>query len=398
MSMPRADLLSRLRPKPHATETHLFCVSLKMLAVAASTTEGSEASQIIQTCYGLNRVSGYVVDAKNRDIILYGQRDEGYPPIYFADICTFVRNIWHKDRMRYIGHEYPAPCCSLDPSRGAMASVDRAMQDDSTSHFASARERDSVIDRLVNAIGPQEVRIHGVPRDARVAHVMIAADYHMKRVSQGHLSLPGVDSCMRTSLDHETFGEHPASRMSRFWFHLDRDHPTFLEADGIIEIEGCAMIVLTESQISASDGSLIDGGDADPVARAFAESLSNQLRNGAAGVREYRDLSNLYRLYVLFKAIQCQRADKAAGLDLNPFERCHSSAGELPSHLPALANIVGATEETQTGWYFLVCGGVSMDAIVSPSRFKQDQSGLGHGRRDTIIRNRPDARCAFWNA
>ena len=372
-----------------------------MLAVAADMPVRSDVPPVVQTCYGLNRVSGYVLDESNRDIILYGQRDQHYPAIHFADICTFVQNLWHEDRILYVDHEYPSPCCSLDPRAGAMAAVERVMQDTAGSRLDSPREKDRMIRRLVDALGPQEVRIHGVPRDARVAHVMIDADYHMKRVSQGHLLLTGINSCARISLDRQKRGEHATSRMSRFWFHLHPDHPTFVCADGIVEIEDCAMVVLTESQVSTDDGSLIDGGDADQGAQAFAECLSNQLRAEAVDVREYRDLSNLYRLFALLKAIQFRGDDRSVGFDLKPFERWLSSAGELPSHIPALANIVGDIEETRTArqlYFSLVCGGVSMDVQLSVGRFTQNQGAGAGGRREMILKNRPDGRCAFWTA
>lgn len=395
--MPVADLLSRLRPKPR--EAPMLCVSLKMLAVAAETS--AAGSPAIQTCYGLNRVDGYVLDESNRDIILHGQQDPLYPAIHFADFCTLVQNLWHKDRIRYVNNEFPPPTCSLDPRPGSMAAVDRIMQDTAAANLESPRERDRAVSRLIEALGPQQIRIHGVPRDSRVAHVMIDADYHMKRVSQGHLTLPGVRSCPRIGLDRQKRGEHVTSHMSRFWFHLDRDHPTFRFAEGIVEIKDCAMVVLTESQVSADDGSLIDGGDPDPDAQAFAEGLSNQLRAEALAVREYRDLANLYRLRSVLKAIQFEEADRAVGLGLKTFERWQSSAGELPPSIPGLANIVADAEESRTErrvYFSLVCGGVSMDAQLSRDRFIQDQ-GLQIGeKRNRVLENRPDVSCAFWAA
>jgi hypothetical protein len=393
--MPRADPLSRLRLKPR--DAPVLCVSLKMLAVAADTSAAE--SPAIQTCYGLNRVHGYVLDESNRDIILYGRQDPLYPAIHFADICTLVQNLWHKDRIRYVNHEFPPPTCSLDPRPGSMAAVDRVMKDTAASHLESPRERDRAVGRLIEALGPQEIRIHGVRRDARVAHVMIDADYHMKRVSQGHLTLPGVTSCPRIGLDRQKRRDQVVSRMSRFWFHLDQDHPTFLCAEGIVEIEDCAMVVRTESQVSAADGSLVDGGDPDPDAQAFAEGLSNQLRDEAVGVREYRDLSNLYRLFALLKAIQFREADRAVGFGLKTFERWESSAGELPSSIPGLANIVGDVEQSRSerrAYFSLVCGGVSMNTQLSRNRFIQDQRPQAGGKRNRILKSRPDVFCAFW--
>jgi hypothetical protein len=144
-----------------------------------------------------------------------------------------VQNIWHAERLRYVGHQYPYPFCSLDPQKGAMGSVNLVMRDVEASRLENDAERKRTIQRLAEALGPQQVRVGGVPRDVRLAHVMIDADYHMKKVSQGHLTLSGVQSCSRIGLERQ---KHP---------------PTFVEASGIVEIENCAMVVLTERQVSA---------------------------------------------------------------------------------------------------------------------------------------------------
>jgi hypothetical protein len=263
-------------------------------------------------------------------------------------------------------------------------------------------------------LGPQEVRVGAVPKDVRLAHVMIDADYHMKKVSQGHVAFPGVKSCSRIGLDRQVHPpgllaslgrivgikhSHQGSHMSRFWFHLDKDHPTFIGSSGIVEIDKCAMVVLTERQVSARDGSLVDGGGDDPDAQAFAKSMSTQLRKGATCFREYADLENLYRLFALLKAIQYANTENAVGLNLSPLMTYPPRRIEMPEALPALANIETEVEQTPSAkrWYCsLVCGGVSMEVSLARAAFRATRDRWLEKTKQRIIRSRPDGRSLFW--
>jgi len=394
-----------------------LCISLRMLAEAARL--GSSAGRDLAasaTCYGLNFVRGYAIDGANDDIVLYGNRIEGRPPILLDDLCVCVQNVWHPDRFRYVGHQYPHPFCSLDPQKGAMASVEVAMREVESLDLEDDGQRKRTIHRLAEGLGPQEVRVGGIARDVRLAHVMIDADYHMKKVSQGHLTLPGVRSCPHIGLERQRrcpgllarmgriIGIKPSSKgssMSRFWFHLDKKHPTFAEESGVVQIKNCAMVVLTERQVSASDGSLVDGGRDDPVAKAFAKSMSSQLRKGAAGAKAYADLENIYRLVSLLKKIQFDEAEVAVGLELGPLLDIRPQRIEMPDTLPALANIEMEIEETpQTKrWYCsLVCGGVSMDVSITRARFKASRDRRLVKTRESILRSRPNRRSIFWTS
>lgn len=386
------------------------CLSLRMLAEKANASDGGAAA----TCYGLNYVKGYVIDEANHDIVLYGNNIESSPPLLFDDLCVCVQNIWNTERFNYLGHQYPYPFCSLDPQKGAMASVNLVMQGVDIERLEEDSERKRMSHRLAEALGPQEVRVGGIPRDVRIAHVMIDADYHMKKVSQGHLSLSGVQSCAQIGLKSQMQPQglfaslcrllgigrsQKGSRMSRFWFHLDKNHPTFIQSTGIVEIENCSMVILTERQVSAHDGSLMDGGGDYPDAQAFAESLSTQLRRNAAGVTEYMDLENLYRLFALLKAIQFASAETIVGLELSPLLNHQPQRIYMPDALPALANIETETEETPQAkrWYSsLVCGGVSVDVSLTPARFNISHNGLIAKTKQMIMRSRPHGNAVFW--
>lgn len=415
--MTHADTAAQPVVKSPARAQDNICLSIRMLIENARLRSyRSRDSAAVGTCGGLNFVKGYVIDEASHDVIIYGNGVQNRPPILFDDLCVCVQNVWHSERVRYVGQQYPFPFCSLDPRKGAMASVELAMRDVNPSRLENDGERRRMIQTLSEALGPQEVRVGGVPQDVRLAHVMVDADYHMKKVSQGHVAFPGVESCLRIGLDRQ---KHPlgllaslgrifsikhspqGSHMSRFWFHLEKDHPTFIATSGIVEIDKCAMVVLTERQVSARDGSLVDAGRDDPDAQAFAKSMSTQLRKGATCFREYADLENLYRLFALLKAIQYANAEKAIGLNLSPLMNYPPRRIVMPEALPALANIEMEVEQSPSakGWYCsLVCGGVSMEVSLARAAFRATRDRWLEKTKLWIIRSRPDIRSLFWIA
>jgi Protein of unknown function (DUF1598) len=394
-----------------------ICLSISMLIERARLgSYRSRDSAASETCGGLNFVKGYVLDEASHDVIIYGNSVPNRPPILFDDLCVCVQNVWHAERVHYVDQQYPFPFCSLDPRKGAMASVELAMRDVNPSRLEKDGERRQMIQMLSEALGPQEVRVGGVPKNVRLAQVMVDADYHMKKVSQGHVAFPGVKSCLHIGLDRQkhqsgllaslgrifSIKHSPqGSHMSRFWFHLEKDHPTFTSTSGIVEIDQCAMVVLTERQLSARDGSVVDGGGDDPGAQAFAKSMSTQLRKGATCFREYADLENLYRLFALLKAIQYANAEKSVGLNLQPLMNYPPRRIAIPEALPALANIEVEVEQTPNAkhWYCsLVCGGVSMEVSLARAAFGARRDKRLEKTKSWIIRSRPDRRSLFWVA
>jgi len=392
----------------------IVCVSLKALCEKAR--PGSLAIRsdpALATCYGLNFVEGYVIDEANKDIVLYGTNRASRPTIQFDDLCVCVGNVWNPERTRFVGGQFPFPYCSLDPQPGAIAAVDLAREDLDNLNLREHANRRLLVQRLTDALGPQQVRIGGISRHVRLAHVMIDADYHMKKVSQGHVVVLGVRSVSRQAIEGQRksngfgsslrniLGSSPQrnrASMSRFWFHLDENHPSFLVADGIVSLSKCAMIILTERQISTADGTLQDGGGDDPDAQAFATELSTKLRLGQTSVLEYEDLENLYRLFATLKAIQFRHDEILMALNLNPIVNYQPKRIEMPPTLPALANVevivTGAGDRVRE-YFTNACGGASMEVRLSPESFKRSHDRDLSNARQLVLRRQPDRRASF---
>ena len=237
------------------------------------------------------------------------------------------------------------PYCSLDP----LPEHTRALQE----FFAGARGSGSpggtgdYLERVKAAAGPQNVVIRGVPRDSRHAHVMVDADYHMKKVCQGHVVLPGVTSHLDRFLDSTGPGKRPGAdprgstvSMARFWFQVGSDCPTFQESKGAVWIARCRVVVRTEKQQATPSGELYDAADDDPLAVAFADDLSKAFDSVTETVPVYAELDDLYRLRALLLAMRVRGALSLIGLDWDSYLREYPFQEERPMEptLPCLAN------------------------------------------------------------
>ena len=92
-------------------------------------------------------------------------------------------------------------------------------------------------------------------------------------------------------------------RMAGFWFHVGNREPAFVAAEGIVCIEKCSVVLLTEAQRAAADGTLHDSGEDNPLARQFAQDFTSRFEQLSDLHPIYQDLEHLFRLYALVRAL-----------------------------------------------------------------------------------------------
>ena len=91
---------------------------------------------------------------------------------------------------------------------------------------------------MTEGVGPQPVRLFGVPDDARMALAMVSADYRLKRMCMGLEPLPaGIGNALGTQ-----------DAAVRIWFELAYD-PLLVSSDGdAYELRGPRLKVLAGPQ------------------------------------------------------------------------------------------------------------------------------------------------------
>ncbi|HVT80711.1 MAG TPA: DUF1598 domain-containing protein [Phycisphaerae bacterium] len=197
--------------------------------------------------------------------------------------------------------------CSLDLAPGAQKTAQEvARRFNGASNAALAQQ-------VKNALGPQQVRILGIPGDSRLALAMVTADYRLKRTAMGAESLPGVGNAVSTGV-----------ATNRVWFEPAYD-AVAVSDDGLsYQIAGPRLKVLA-GRID------FDTKDATPAATAFAKRFSEKIPDAAMRIIEYADLQNVTDLFLVAALIKQDNLAKKSALD---FTWILSATNYKPASLP----------------------------------------------------------------
>ncbi len=374
-------------------------LSMRMLAEKArgASYVGAPLNDEIARLSGITYLEGYVVDKENQDIILIGKSDRG-TEIYLDDLIANIRSIWNV---------HIPPYCSLDPQSSDISGIRRIAADNKSPE--SLDEWRDLVEQIKNQWGPQSVDVRGVPRNSRLAHIMIDADYHMKKVSLGLADFVGIPSYLTRNIsmrkDALRSGEEPTGSsisMVRFWFHVRQEFPTFGEEEGIVFLKECPMDVLTEKQ-SINAGKLSDSEQDDPLAQAFAGEFSSMLDTSSENVESYAQLKNLFRIKAVLEAMKYRSVSAEAGLNMSSYcsEYAYQAETPMPDSFPGLVNqeevhlnVQKEGEEYEASFIPVTWGGVNMEMGVKEKNFNTDKR-LKRIRK-TIIDARPSPKSLSW--
>jgi hypothetical protein len=380
-----------------------ICISLKVLSrVAVSLQkESKRLPERYAVLDGLAYIEGYVVDERNGDVILIGLRSPMRPPLTLDDLIV---------NMRCIAQSLEYPYCSLEPLKENTKAVQALFV--SASGIQTPEAMKKLFREVKAAVGPQRVVIGGIPRNSNHAHIMVEADYHMKKVSQGLIAVPHVISVVDRSLNEgkndilrNRRGTSMKASMSRFWFHIGADEPTFKEGKGIVWLDRCSVVVLTEKQAATASGRLYDVAEEDPMGIAFAGDMSEHFSELTGEVPIYAELENIFRLRALLLALDFRGSLDAAGFTFDSYIRDYEYryTEDMKPTYPGLANYREWSHEEDRGdvleMYYLfpiVCGGVGMDMEVTDERFDDRNSGKWNSVRDVALMSRPSDRALAW--
>lgn len=371
-----------------------LCISMSnfMEAIIKIANDHEKLPADIETLFGMSWLDGYVVDKENMDIILVGKCMKNRPTYHAEDLLVNLHNVFDSTG---------SPYCSLDPKPENIKQLNVAMNNESADFEATIRNCQA-------AIGGQQVVVGGVPRNSRHARIMIYADYDMKKLSQGLIQIPGIRSCIDISISNAEDALEKGSSMSRFWFHIKEKkdgitYPNYIENEGIVFINECPVVVLTEKQMVDAEGNTSDNtSEEDSDADTFAMDMSRNYSKITEANKLFAELENLFRLQACLKSMKFKdvvfesKRNVLTGTGLNLMH-----GDELPPSLPGLINYkILEKEEKENGTVqiskqlYLVCGGVSQEMETKENSFISDPSISKH--KNSIINTRPELSSIFW--
>lgn len=402
-------LLQVINARAYADDPVYRAISLKVLQERLKASQGTGAyPQEMLQLFGLTRVSGYIVDADNHDVILFGEIEEGFPLLHLNDFVVALRNTWLKyAELKGDTYYYLAPYCSLEPDLRVMASL----QDIGNEIF-----QESTIEGIESALekwrqlcgSPQFVVIKGIPFHSHFAEVIIKADYQMKRLAVGYdnPSISGFTSLADLTLkkarkDYAAKGtvSYDSSVGNRFWFYPGEI--LFLEDEGIVEIDKIQIALLTEESYLSLSGRVTGKGKTSQTAESFASRFTSMYDQLADEMSIYLEFENLFDIFALSKSLKYKSSPKKAQLDLKYFLDQYSlSRNSVSEHLPGTPNVkqFEHRSKNQTAKVWIpFCGGVNMNFKLSSRSFRRDTTGKLSRRRKAALMARPNPQSLFWD-
>jgi hypothetical protein len=325
-------------------------------AVRAAAAEGRQVPIEVALLGGLERVTHVFVDVEKHDIILAGPADRvavdatgnlvaagsRRPLLQLEDLLVALRSI---DQARAGGIQ-----CSIDPTREGLAQFEKLMSGIKT----MPADRDQFFRAIENAFGRQVVRVDGVPRDSRVARILVAADYRMKRIGMG-LEPSGLKE-LPSYLSMVAAGGRAAA-LPRFWLEPEYE-PLGHDADELSwKIGGRRMKCLSQSDLLAKDGIKRGAGVADPAAEKWCAAMTDNYDSLVAKQPVFGELLNCVDMAVVAALIHGRQLDRRAGLDLAPLldsKTVPLPVYDVPTQVPTVANGF----KKGTNWVLSASGGV----------------------------------------
>lgn len=349
-------------------------VSLAGLLEAVRASQASDHPVSAEVVYlgGLTAVEMVLVDPERHDIVLVGPAetpvvgpqgsvvgsDTGRPLLLLEDLVMSLRSI---DSARSAGMS-----CSIDPTPEGIARLQALLR----RQGAVRGNPEPLLRSMETAVGPQTVTVGGVPADSRFAHVLVAADYRMKRIGMGFdpsgvKALPSYLSMIPQNAATAT--------MPRFWLEAKYD-PIQRDPDELAwKLSGRRMVCLTENEMADASGQRTRQGKADPLAKKWCDLMTEHYAELSAVQPIFAELQNCIDLAVVATLIRSRQLDQRAGLDLALFldnEALPLVGYDVPEAVPTLASAM----RQQRAWVVTASGGISFQPWEFATTFADDTS------------------------
>ena len=311
------DLLAKEVDGPEAAA--VAPVKMRMVSLKAIEKALSEGGANLETLpdeikylAGLQRIQYVFADPDNHDIILAGPA-EGWkvgpsgdvvglttnqPVVMLADLVVALQTV---EAARTEGLT-----CSIDPTAEGRKNLDIL--------FARTRMfSPELLPAVQSALGPQAITLTGVPEDSHLARVLVAADYHLKRISMGIDPSPvkGIPNFLELV---SRSGRTPTNMMPRWWMACAYE-PLVMSADGLSwEIKGPGVKVLTEDELISKDGKVTGTGRTSKIAENLATAFNTNMETLSAREPVFGGLRNVMDLCVVAALLDKHGLFKKVGL------------------------------------------------------------------------------------
>jgi hypothetical protein len=210
------------------------------------------------------------------------------------------------------------------------------------------------------ALGSQDITVGGVPATSHFAHVLVAADYRMKRLAMNFDPSPvqGLPSYLHMA---SAGGRGVQNVMPRWWLAASYE-PVLTDETGLsFELRGQGVKAMTESDALAVDGSRKHTGKSSPAAKKWAKAMTDHYEKLSVKEPIFGELRNMMDLAVIGALIVKENLLAKAGLELTMLVDDASLPAvklDVPKEVDSKASLVD-----KRGKYIIsVSGGVKIES------------------------------------
>jgi len=294
-----------------ATKLRMVSLSRLQEAIAACQKAGTPLPDEIRYLAGLQRVQYVFVMPELHDIVLAGPADgwtinnvgdvvgrtNGQPVLQLDDLLVALRSA---DAARSGGIS-----CSINPRPEGVAAFQEFNKG-----IKAGDDLQATMKEIERRLGPQQITVTGVPDSSRFAHVLVAADYQMKRLGM-HFDTSPVKG-LKSYLEMTAAGARPKNMMPRWWMAANYE-PLAKDPEGLAwELRGQGVKCMAEEDMISTSGQAHGTGKANPAAQKWADLMTAKFDELSDNYAIFRELRNCMDLAVVASLIERENmADKA---------------------------------------------------------------------------------------
>lgn len=387
--------LNRQRSAAYANE-HLdadlqsYCdlrlVSLPSLerAYAEALETGGALPPEVEYLAGLQRIDFVFVDPDKHDVVLAGPAEgfapdhmgrmrgltTGRPPISLPHLIVAMRSVMRGEDT--IG-------CSIDPEQGRLAELQRWVQANSTPTSSSGAKRR--YSKMADILGLEQISVWGVPADTQFAHVLVEADFRMKRIALG-----AEPSGVRGIKSHLSMLNPDGNSMQRWWFAPLYDPIRVSEDGNAFQITGQRVQLMAQEENVTAKG----GRKNSPFTRASTQQFAQQFTEHFPELAEknpvFAQLQNLFDLAVVAALLRNDGVLERTGWRADVFlDRATVATYAVPRHVSSTA----VTRPARNGTMLGLIGGVVLNTRTIVNGTEERVADPSLTTQQTRIRDLP---------
>jgi hypothetical protein len=209
---------------------------------------------------------------------------------------------------------------------------------------------------IEEALGPQMISVTGVPDTSHFAHVMVAADFRMKRLAMNFQPAP-IDN-MPSFMQLISSSRLAAKNMTPRWWLASAYQPLARDAEGLAwQLRGQGVQCMTEEDYFNAEGEREKTVQAGPMAQQWADTMTARYDELATEDSAFGLLRNVMDLAVVAALVEKEELADRAGLEIPQLLTEYQPASyETPKYVPSQASFI----RHRRSWLVSASGGVQL--------------------------------------